>query len=62
MKLIAAIMIYGLIGAIDILALIFIDENTKAGQIARSAGIFLFCMALGFIVTRGVISIICDLI
>lgn len=62
MQLVKAITIYAIICAIDILALIFFDEDTEAGQIARSIGIFLFCIELGFLVSRGVISIIGDLI
>lgn len=62
MLLVKAITIYALISTIDILALIFFEEDTEAGQIARSIGILLFGIELGFIVSRGVISIICDLI
>lgn len=62
MKFAMAIMIYGLICASDVLALIIFDEDTKEGEIARLIGISLFCIALGFLVSRGVISIICDLI
>lgn len=62
MLLVTVMTICAIIGAIDILVLIFFDEDTEAGQMAQSLGVALFCLGFGFLVMRGVISIICDLI